>query len=69
MGIIKSDINKAQEDLRNQTQASGNKLDKSLPEFRMEMRAQGEGQLRQLENAVSRVDNSIRDMRQQFKEL
>lgn len=55
--------------IRADSRTSGESLEKAIPAIRSDLRAELDGQSRQLGSTANRVDNAIKDMNKQFKEL
>ena len=60
---------KTSEGIRADSRASADSLERSISVIRGDLRAEMDGQSRQLGSAATRVDNAIQDMHNQFKEL
>jgi len=66
---MKQDIKYSSQDLRSDSRASSDSLDKSMSSIRADVRADIDSQSRQLSNTANGVDSAIHDMQKQFKEL
>jgi hypothetical protein len=60
---------KTSEGIRTDSRASADSLEKAIPAIRSDLRAELDGQSRQLGSTATKVDNAISDMNKQFKEL
>jgi type II secretory pathway component PulM len=66
---MRQELSATSQGLRADSRASTESLDKGVSVVRADIRAELDGQARQLGSTAARVDNSIQDMQRQFKEL
>jgi len=66
---MRTEMSSVAQNLRADSRASTESLDKAVLSVKSEVRTEMDGQTRQLGSTAAKVDNSIQDMQKQFKEL
>jgi len=69
LNSMKQDISKTSDVMRSDSRLSSESLERAIPVIRADMRAELDGQARQLGSAATKVDSAIQDMNKQFKDL